>query len=355
MISRPGLEALQSYSAGIPEADFDIKMDNNERPANLPAEVRLKVLEALAGVEFHRYPDMTTKGLRTKIAAAYGAMPDQVLIGNGSSQLLEAMCYAFGGAGRSIVYPVPSFSMYATYVKLSDSVAVPVPLEQDFSLSPDKVLAAARDSQASLILLCNPNNPTGTAMKAADIETIVSGASCPVVVDEAYMEFYGQSALSLLPTYPNLIIARTFSKAYGLASTRVGYLLAAPALTGLIGKVLLPYHMNALSLAVAEVVFDCREAFVPGMEKTVSERKRLAHQLQRWPDVVVFPSETNFLLVSSPLAGDLAAFLAGRSIAIRDYSQAAGRLAGCLRISVGTEEENNQLLQAVTDCFEVRP
>lgn len=354
MISRPGLEAMQSYAAGIPETDFDIKMDNNERPANLPEEVRQKVLEVLSGVQFHRYPDMTTKGLRTKIAAAYGATPNQVLIGNGSSQLLEAMCYAFGGAGRSIVYPVPSFSMYATYVKLSDSLAVPVSLEQDFSLSPDKVLAAAMDNKASLILLCNPNNPTGNAMRTADVETIVAGASCPVVVDEAYMEFYGPSALSLLPKYPNLIIARTFSKAYGLASARVGYLLGSEALTGIIGKVLLPYHMNALSLAVAEVVFDCREAFVPGIEKLVSERKRLTHQLQRWPDIVVFPSETNFLLVSSPQAGELAAFLAGRSIAIRDYSQAVGRLAGCLRISVGTEEENNQLLQAVTNFFEVR-
>ena len=352
MLSRPGLEELKSY-AGSEETGFDVKLDANERSVNLPAAVREGVLSRLASLAFHRYPDMAAMALRTKIAAAYGLQPENILIGNGSSQLLEAMCYAFGGAGRSIVFPAPSFSMYGTYVKLADSRPIPVMLEGDFSLSPDKMLAAAADNKASLLLVCNPNNPTGNSLPAADIETIIAGADCPVVVDEAYMEFYGQSAVPLLAKYPNLMIARTFSKAYGLASARVGYLLAAPSLTAIIAKVLMPYHANSLSLAAAEVVFDMRQEFQADIETTISERQRLAAGLSELGAITVYPSVTNFLLIRTARARELAEYLVGQSISIRDFSSAPG-LTNCLRITIGTADENNKVLQAVAAFFEAQ-
>ncbi len=353
MLSRPGLEELKSYAVAE-ETGFAVKLDANERSADLPAAVRECVLSRLASLEFHRYPDMAAMALRTKIADAYGLQPENILIGNGSSQLLEVMCYAFGGAGRSILFPAPSFSMYGTYVKLADSRAVPVMLAEDFSLSPDKMLAAAAEHQASLVILCNPNNPTGNSIPAKDIEAIIAGADCPVVVDEAYMEFYGQSAAPLLAKYQNLIIARTFSKAYGLASARVGYLLAAPALTAIISKVLMPYHANSLSLAAAEVVFDMRQEFQPDIEQTISERKRLAARLQEFAAITVYPSATNFLLLRTPQAKELAEYLASQSISIRDFSSAPG-LTNCLRITIGTADENDKVLQAVAAFFEVNP
>lgn len=351
MLSRPGLEELKSYAVAE-ETGFALKLDANERSADLPAVVREGVLSRLASLDFHRYPDMAAMALRTKIAAAYGLQPENILIGNGSSQLLEVMCYAFGGAGRSIVFPAPSFSMYGTYVKLADSRPVPVMLEEDFSLSPGKMLSAAADNQASLLLVCNPNNPTGNSLPTADIEAIIAGSDCPVVVDEAYMEFYGQSAVPLLAKYQNLIIARTFSKAYGLASARVGYLLAAPALTAIISKVLMPYHANSLSLAAAEVVFAMRQEFQSDIEKTINERQRLAARLQEFAALTVYPSATNFLLIRTSHARELAVYLAGQSISIRDFSSAPG-LTNCLRITIGTADENDKVLHAVAAFFEV--
>ncbi|KAF1855560.1 hypothetical protein Lal_00002542 [Lupinus albus] len=251
---RPGLDQLKPYS--VEETEFPIKLDANERASNLPAAVLQEVTGRLGELAFNRYPDIGITGLRDKIAKAMNLSRDNVVVGNGSSELLAALCYAFGGTGRSIVFPTPSFSMYGIYTKMADSQAVPVPLKADYSLSADEAMQFH-----------------GT------IEAIVAGAACPVVVDEAYYEFHGHSAIGLLARYPNLIITRTFSKAYGLASARVGYLLAAPELTTVLGKVLMPYHVNALSLAAAEVVYDRRKAFEPDIDLAIRERQRLIDSL----------------------------------------------------------------------------
>jgi histidinol-phosphate aminotransferase len=169
-----------------------------------------------------------------------------------------------------------------------------------------------------------------------------------VVVDEAYGEFAGQSAVDLLGKYPNLVIARTFSKAYGLASARVGFILAAREIIDLVGKVLLPYHLNAFSLAAAETVWDMRAEFVPGVARTIAERTRLTAALKAIPAVEVFPSAANFLLVRSGRAKDLAGYLGSRSIGVRDFS-ASPALAGCLRVTVGTAAENDAFLAAVRE------
>lgn len=341
---RTGLESLKSYS--IEEGDWAVKLDANECAHNLPDTVRQLLAERLAALSFNRYPEITQYGLRRQIADSLGLEPDNVSVGNGSSQLLQALCYIFGGPGRKLVYPNPSFSMYNIYCRLADSEAVPVDLEADFSLPPEKVLDAARRQQASLIILCNPNNPTGTVMPLKAVEEVIAGAACPVVVDEAYMEFSAQSALGLLPKYPNMIVARTFSKAYGLASARVGYGLAGKEISAALGKVLLPFNINMLSLAAASTVYECRKEFAVPIAATVAERKRLAGALGEVAGFEVFPSETNFLLVRNPKAGELAKALAAAGICIRDFSRAPG-LENCLRITVGTAEENAALLSVI--------
>ncbi|EAX49008.1 histidinol-phosphate aminotransferase [Thermosinus carboxydivorans Nor1] len=341
---RPGLERLPSYT--IDDGEWVIKLDANERPTPLPAPVQAAIMERLAGLSFNRYPDMAMRSLRQKIAAESGLTAENVLIGNGSSELLAALCYTFGGAGRGIVYPWPSFSMYGIYAKLADSVAVPVALGEDFGVDAAAVLAAAERDCTGLIILCNPNNPTGTVIPPAVIEKVVAAAPCPVVVDEAYYEFYGQSALPLLKQYANLIVVRTFSKAYGLAAARVGYLLASGEITSLVGRVLLPYHVNALSLAAAEAAYDLRQEFAPGIRQIIAERQRLADELSRLPGITVYPSATNFLLVKAVDAKRISAGLAACGIGIRDFSAAPG-LAGCLRITVGTPEENDAVIEAL--------
>lgn len=341
---RAGLNTLKTYS--IEEGDWAVKLDANECAHNLPALVRQRLAERLAALPFNRYPEITQYGLRRQIAASLGLEPDNVSIGNGSSQLLQALCFIYGGPGRKLIYPQPSFSMYGIYCRLADSQPVPLDLEPDFSLPPEKVLAAASREQASLIILCNPNNPTGTVTPLAEVEAVIAGAGCPVVVDEAYMEFSDQSALGLLGKYPNLIVARTFSKAYGLASARMGYALASREITAALGKVLLPYNIGMLSLVAAETVYEFRAEFAASIAATLAERERLAKAFRQWPDFEVFPSATNFLLVRTAAAGELATSLAAAGICIRDFSRAPG-LENCLRITVGTAAENDTLLAVI--------
>lgn len=342
---RLGLETLKSYS--VEESNWRIRLDANERPADLPPAVKAKILEKLAVLPFNRYPELSAQSLKTTIGTDFGLSAANVIIGNGSSEILEAVCYAFGGAGRSIVYPSPSFSMYGIYAKLADSRPVPVELTADYTVDADKLLAAACENAAGIILLCNPNNPTGTVMPPEQVEYIVASTPSLVVVDEAYHEFYGKSSVNLLNKYTNLAIARTFSKAYGLAAARAGYLLADEAIVRTIGKVLLPYNVNALTLTAAETVFGMRGAFADSLAENRRERERLTAALSAVPGITVYPSQTNFLLIKSEQAAVLAARLSARGIGIRDFSKVPG-LLGCIRITVGTPAENDAVLEAVS-------
>lgn len=348
---RENIRQLKPYGAA--ETQWRVRLDANERPENLPPAVKQQVLNCLAGLDFNRYPDSDSAGLRQKIGAAFGLDRDNVLLGNGSSELLAAICTVFGGEGRKIIYPTPSFSMYAVYAKLSDSLANPISLEADFSLDIEKVIAAAQDEQTGLIIFCNPNNPTGNVMPPADIRSVLTSADCPVVVDEAYYEYYGQSVSGLLPAFPNLIITRTFSKAYGLAGVRAGYMLAAADIAAAVAKAQLPYHMNALSLVAATAVWEERQAFAADIALTIAERERMTDSLRNLSTVQGYPSETNFLLIRVEQPAALRKLFAAQSVGIRDFSDYPG-LAGCFRITVGTRVENDLVLDILERYHKTR-
>lgn len=338
----------------VDEEEWDIKLDANENCSNLPPLVRERLMNQFDYQAFQQYPDALARELRSLIAGNFGLQVENVLIGNGSSDLLEKLCFVFGGEGRSIVIPTPSFSMYGIYAKLTDSNPVFVSLNKDYSLDKEKFLQAAIDSAANLIIVCNPNNPTGTTVPFEDIEYIVKNAKCPVVIDEAYHEFYGEkSAVTLLPMYPNLIVARTFSKAYSLASARVGYLLAGKEIVDLVTCAIKPYNVNALSLKSAEVVYEMRHEFLPGISAIVSERKRLQAELEKLEAVTVYPSAANFLLLKVEEAAGLNKALRKKRILIRDFSLSPG-LEGCMRVTIGTPLQNEAFLQAVQEFYEKR-
>lgn len=343
---RPGLEKIKTYS--VEEKEWDNKLDANESPNNLPPLVYERVMNQLEYLAFNRYPDIGMRDLRALIAEAFNTTVPNTLIGNGSSEILLALCQTFGGPGRSIVFPVPSFSMYGIYAQLTDSQAVPVELNEDFSLLPEKIVQAAEQADAKLIILCNPNNPTGTVIPMDDIEYIVSKAQCPVVVDEAYYEFYGQSAVQLMSKYNHLIVARTLSKAYGLAAIRVGYMLANTEIISMVDRVMMPYHMNALSLVTAQIVYQMRDEYMPLIEQIILERERLTALLQDLSEITVYPSETNFILIKMEKASELNAFLSAKNIGIRDFSKAP-YLTNCIRVTVGTSLENDNLYKAIRE------
>ena len=342
---RPGPANLPLYPMGEEPAWLS-KLDANERPGLLPPLIRREIAARFRRIESTRYPDMGASQLRQLLADAYHVTAEQVLVGNGSSELIAAVCATFGGAGRPVVYQWPSFSMYPIYAAMAESPAIAAPLENDFTLSPAVVLEAVRQADEKLLILCNPNNPTGNAIPPAVIREILEQSPCPVLVDEAYMEFYGESCTSWLAEFPRLMVARTFSKAYGLAAARVGYLLAAPELCAAIGKRLLPYHTNAYSLALAEICFTRREEVLNALYYLILRRDRMAEQIKKMATIEVFPSAANFLLirVTQPVA--LHKIFTEFGVAIRNFSYVP-ELAGCLRITVGSPEDNRQAMQCL--------
>ncbi|NCC84990.1 MAG: aminotransferase class I/II-fold pyridoxal phosphate-dependent enzyme [Clostridia bacterium] len=304
-------------------------------------------------------------------------------MGNGSSELLQMACYAFGGSGRKIAFPYPSFSMYGVYTKLADSTPLPYKLTADGYIDPEAVIELCEKEKPALLIVCNPNNPTGNYNSLAQVEKIIASVTCPVIMDEAYMEFAGGydaefvgSTLTLLGKYKNFLCMRTFSKAYGLASLRVGYVAGNRELMGILGKVLLPYHVNAFSLLAAEIVYKHKVRFVERTALIIAEREKMRAELAQL-GFKVWDSATNFLLFASQgaLAEKLSAYgqsiglvkeegpaekisgmtvfkyLMERKILARDFTRHPA-LQGGIRLTIGTPEENVVILRTIKELCE---
>ena len=347
---RKDLEKMPSYDGT--EKDYRIKVNANESTLNLPPLVEERVLNRLGYVAFNRYPNEEYDSLVEQIARNFSVGKNQILLGGGSSEIIEKVFHAFGGAGKKIVYPQPSFSMYKIYSKAAEAQAFPFDLDEKFDLDVDAFIKKVREVNADLAVVCNPNNPTGNALTVAQIEEIVKNVDCALLLDEAYVEFYGRSAFGLIKNYPNLIVARTFSKAYGMAAARVGYMIAQEEVTRMINKTFMPYHMNVLSLAAADIVYQMRDEFVPRIQMTVAERQRIFEQLKNLREIEVFPSQTNFILIRYEKAAALNEYLESLGIGVRHFSATAPGLKNCLRISMGTRIENDEVFSAIKNFVE---
>ncbi len=347
---RRDLEKMPSYD-GV-EKSYRIKVNANESTMNLPPLVEERVINRLAMLAFNRYPNAEYYSLVGQIAENFSVEPSQVLLGSGSSEIIEKVFHAFGGAGRKIVYPQPSFSMYKIYAKAAESQGEPFSLDENFNLNVDEFIKKIREVGASLAVVCNPNNPTGNALTLEEVEKIAASIDCAFLLDEAYVEFYGQSATHLVAKYPNLIVARTFSKAYGMAGARVGYMIAQAEVTRMINKTFMPYHMNVLTLAAADIVYQMRDEFTPRLQMIIFERERMFEQLKTLPGVEVFPSEANFILIRLARAEELKNYLESLDIGIRYFSPSAFGLKNCLRISIGTIFENDEVFSAIKNFLE---
>ena len=277
---REGLASRPEYD--VTERPWKIKVNANECNMNLPPLVEERVMARLSHVAFNRYPNEEYDDLCRQIAGNFSLAKENVLLGSGSSEIIEKLFYCFGGTKTSrIVYPQPSFSMYGIYANAAEAEGVPVDLAEDYTLDAERFIKTVKDSKANLAVICNPNNPTGTGIPLRDVEHIAENIDCAFLVDEAYIEFYGQSAVGLLKKYPKLIIARTFSKAYGLASSRVGYMLADADIVSMVSRAYMPYHMNVLSTVVADIVYQMRHEYVPRIQMMIAERKRMAEELKK--------------------------------------------------------------------------
>jgi histidinol-phosphate aminotransferase len=342
---QPCLQGLEPYDPGFSACDINVSANENNLP--VPPTVRSALDAALASTPLNRYPDPLSNELRAKIAARHGVAPENVLVTNGGDEALFLLFLAFGGPGRTLVDIQPTFSVYALYASMvGTSVETVLRDPSDFSIDWDALAAI----DADLTIVTTPNNPTANLADKDALLGYVATTDALVLSDEAYMEFADED-LSVIPEiecHPNLIVLRTLSKAFGLAGARIGYLLADAGIVSALSAVRQPYSVNVLSQAAASVVLDLRGEYGAGIELIKKERARMAAALAATGCIEVFPSSSNFLLVRMREGSKVRARLRDEfSILVRDVS-AMPELENCLRITVGTPEENDRIIQAVS-------
>ena len=344
---RPEIRALKAYS--VPCADGLIKLDAMENPYSLPADIRREWLEALRGISLNRYPDPVATALKSRLQSAM-QLPSgaEILLGNGSDELIQIIAMALARPGAVMLAPTPTFVMYELISTAVGAEFVGVPLTENFELDGTALRAALRRHKPAAVFIANPNNPSGNLFSAEAIDAIINEAPGVVVVDEAYYPFTGATFAERLDRYPNLLILRTLSK-LGLAGLRLGVLAGASALLAQFDKLRLPYNVNSLTQASAEFFLSRRQVFDAQVARICSDRDRLFEQLNALPGIRVWSSRTNFILFRSERksADDLFEALRARRVLIKNLHGGTSALAECLRVSVGTPEENAVFLDAL--------
>ena len=331
---------LRAYRAGI-------KLNQNESPYDFPPDLKEEVLRRYGARAWSRYPDFVPDEMRERLGRLAGWKREGVLVGNGSNELLQATLMVLVHDRTAVGVPTPTFTVYGLVARILGGKVAAIPLDDDLKFPVDAILAKLDESGARLLIVCTPNNPTGTVLERSALERILETFHGFVLLDEAYYEFCGQTGVELLERYPRLIITRTFSKAMGMAGLRVGYLLANPEIATQIAKAKLPYSVNQFSLAAAEVALENLDRFRPAIDAILRERDRLGAGLAAIPGVHVYPSGGNFFLFRLPLPPrSVFDGLYERGILVRDVS-GYPMLSQCLRVSVGTPEENGRFLEAL--------
>ncbi|HEY6863156.1 MAG TPA: histidinol-phosphate transaminase [Burkholderiales bacterium] len=342
---RPEVLAMSAYH--VPDARGMVKLDAMENPYSLPEELRRRLAERLARVDLNRYPEPNPRALRELIARTMGVPAGmEVLLGNGSDDLIQVIALALARPGAAMMFPSPTFVMYSVNATLTGMRAVAVPLREDFSLDRDAFVARVKELRPAVVFLAYPNNPTGVLYPPGDVEAIVRAAEGLVVVDEAYHAFAGASFLPRLAEFPNLVVLRTLSKV-GLAGLRLGYLAGAPEWLEQFNKVRQVYNVDVLTEAAATFALEHLDVLDAQAARIRADRTELARGLASL-GVTVFPSSANFLLVR--LADAPRAFEALRRQGVLVKNLHPG-VPGCLRITVGTPDENRILLSALKEAL----
>lgn len=337
---RPGLRALRPYRAARHDAAEGILLDANENALCDDAE--------LLGVRINRYPDPLQIELRRRLARLSGCALDQVMAGSGADEVIDLMIRLFcSPAADAVAVAEPTYGMYRVAAEINDVAVESVRLDDAFRLDPASAVAGL-GANVKLFFCCSPNNPTGSVLPRATVVELCRLFRGIVVVDEAYIEFADIPSLAdLVATTPNLVLLRTLSKGAGLAGLRIGWAIAAPTIVEHLLRIKLPYNIGALNAAAAIAALDRPETIAARIALIRRERERLAGGLRGLPIVDrVWPSQGNFLLACVADAGALCRHLSRHGVTIRDRSDEPA-LAGCVRVTVGTPEQNDLLLELV--------
>ena len=336
---------------GAPQLDVPVRLNTNETPYRPPQAFFDLLAQRIATLDLHRYPDRRAQQLRTAIGARFGLGYERVWAANGSNEILQQLLQAYGGADRRLLVFRPGYSMYPLLARVSNTQVSTYDLTDGWILHPYEAQAAVEMAQPDLIFVASPNNPTGIPVSMKAIRRLHDRSNALVVVDEAYVEFGAESAVALLDELPRLVVCRTFSKAWRLAGLRLGYLLAHDWVIDDLRKVRLPYHLDALTQVAGLVALELADEVTDHIATLVAERERLVAAMQDIPGVDAHGGESraNFVLFSTEVP-DLFDRLLRHGVLVRDFSTYP-LLEGCLRVSVGTADENDTFIDALRECL----
>lgn len=348
---RPEIQALAAYH--VPDSADTIKLDAMENPYQWPEDLTNEWLEVIRDVELNRYPDPSARILKEHLRESM-EVPDEseILLGNGSDELIQMIMMAMAGKNaegkkHSVLSVEPGFVMYKMIATFMDMPYVAMPLEDDFSINEKAFLAAIKEHQPAVIFLAYPNNPTSNLFDEQMIRNIIDAAPGVVVLDEAYHAFAENSFMPMLNEYDNLLVMRTVSK-MGLAGLRLGLLAGNAEWLNEFDKVRLPYNINILTQASAEFAIKNRNVLDQQTQQICDDRELLFSELMKIKNITAYPSQANFILVRTKdgQANSIFNSLKEQGVLIKNLSPAGGLLKDCLRITVGTNQENITMLKA---------
>ena len=344
-VIRRDVQSMHGYAVQ-PSAGF-VKVDTMENPFRLPEALQRELGARLGRVAINRYPAERTEDLRAAMARHAGMPEDCALtLGNGSDELITMLSMACDVPGAVFMAPLPGFVMYAMSAQLQGIRFVGVPLTADFELDEAAMLAAIEQHQPSLIYLAYPNNPTANLWDDAVIDRIIAAAPGLVVMDEAYQPFAARDSMARLRRFPHVLLMRTMSK-FGLAGVRIGYLIGRRELVGEIDKLRPPFNVSVLNAEAGMFALEHADEYARQAATIRAQRQRLAAALHELPGVRPYPSEANMILARFPDAAASFERLKQRRILVKNVSSLHPLLANCLRLTVGTPEENTLMIDAL--------
>ena len=341
---KKSIQKLKPYH--IENTPCRIKLDAMENPYPLSKALMKKVLEGIKGIKINRYHDPLASRLKDIIASDIKAPIDNIIIGNGSDELIQLILTAFGEHGDRVLLSIPTFSMYGIIARSLSLMPEGVPLDKNWELPLNKFLSDMERIKPKVIFISYPNNPTGNSFDRESILKVLEKATGIVVIDEAYYNFSRKTFLPYLKEYKNLIILRTLSK-IGMAGLRVGYLMADKEICQELNKVRLPYNSNALSQEIASIILENRTEIQKQIGAIISERDRLMEGFKEIKGIEPYPSETNFILFKIDRdSKEVFDRLSDNGILVRNFGN-DDYLKNCLRVTIGTSEENDEFLDEI--------
>ncbi len=344
-------ERIKGISPYLPEDGSGMTaLDKNESPFEAEEAVKAVILERLREIPLNRYPDNDCKALKKAIAAYSGVSDEDIVAGNGSDELIHVVMQAFVEPGDKIMLHSPTFSMYGFYAALCGGQVVSYDTGSGFKIEEETFLDRIRRENPKLLILCNPNNPTGGVLGLIQVEAMLACFNGMLLVDEAYYEYSGITAQGLALKNDRVIVLRTLSKGMGLAGLRIGYSISCPAVAAYLERARPPFNINALSQAAAIAVMENAASFLSGIESVKAERARMTERLARLKGVVCYPSAANFILIRVSNPDEVLDKLEKQRIRVKSFGSPA--LRDCLRITIGTPEENNRLCSLFEEVYD---